>query len=50
MSGKWLVVDFEPLDKTGETYRILKKAGCKLVLGRDGYDLWLSKFKEKEKE
>jgi phosphoglycerate dehydrogenase-like enzyme len=37
MGGKWLVVNVEPMDNTGESYRILRKAGCELVLGRDGW-------------
>lgn len=35
---KWLVVNVEPMDKSGETYRILRENGCELVLGRDGWD------------
>ncbi len=38
MEKKWLVVNVEPMDKTGETFRIMEEAGCQLVLGRDGWN------------
>jgi len=40
MKGKdnWRVVVVEPVDRTGESYRMLREAGCEVILGRDGWD------------
>jgi D-3-phosphoglycerate dehydrogenase / 2-oxoglutarate reductase len=38
MVKKWRVVNVEPMDKTGETYRLMEEAGCELILGRDGWN------------
>jgi D-3-phosphoglycerate dehydrogenase len=45
---KWLVVNVEPKDKAGETYRIMEEAGCTLVLGRDGWDHPKDEYTEAE--
>jgi phosphoglycerate dehydrogenase-like enzyme len=46
--GKWLVANAEPKDKSGETYRILREAGCELVLGRDSWDYPEDEYTEDE--
>ena len=38
MREKWRVVIVEPVDRSGESYRILREAGCEVILGRDGWD------------
>ncbi len=35
---KWRVVNVEPVDQSGETYRIVREAGCELVLGRNAWE------------
>ena len=38
MKEKWRVVIVEPVDRSGESYRMLREAGCEVILGRDGWD------------
>ncbi len=45
---KFLVVNVEPMDKSGKTYRILEEAGCEIVLGRDGWDHPGDEYSEEE--
>jgi D-3-phosphoglycerate dehydrogenase len=35
---KWRVVVVEPVDRSGDSYRMLREAGCEVILGRDGWD------------
>ena len=38
MGRKLRLVNVEPKDKKGETYRVITEAGYDLILGRDGWD------------
>jgi len=44
----WRVVNIEPKDKSGETYQIMRDAGCDLILGRDGWDYPKDEYAEDE--
>ena len=48
MDRRWYVVNVEPKDKTGETYRMIREAGCELILGRDGWDYPGDEYNEED--
>ena len=35
---KMVIVNVEPKDQTGETYKLIREAGFELILGRNGWD------------
>jgi len=48
MKERWRVVIVEPVDRSGESYRMLREAGCEVILGRDGWDYPGDAYTEEE--
>ena len=48
MGEKWRVVIVEPVDRSGESYRMLREADCEVILGRDGWDYPGDAYTEEE--
>ena len=45
---KLLVVNVEPMDHSGKTYKTLREAGCEIVFGRDGWEYPGDEYTEDE--
>jgi phosphoglycerate dehydrogenase-like enzyme len=48
MKERWRVVIVEPVDRSGESYRMLREADCEVILGRDGWDYPGDAYTEEE--
>jgi len=48
LGKKMVLVNVEPKDKLGETYKIIKDAGYNLILGKDGWDHPKDEYAEDE--